>query len=233
MDRIENERTTGRCLTRSNPAGLRRSRSVRASIRLLRWMPPALKHSVSADPQVEQHQKHRTISPSPTRLPILHPPHNLRKDLKDVKEFLSEHFGSHLNRENLKNHNDHDVKVKNNLKLFNVFSKENIPYEMLLPVPQNVAPKAAALLHIPMSGVKHADERVSVDPRGNETENDDDEDNEMDDIVDFCPPPVAIHPRFLKRSMSLKDETILLPSRTATIRRGSVWANTASSKESF
>lgn len=100
--------------------GLRRTKSVRASFRMLgsRWKPTQNKNDVI-----------------------------VKADRK--KDIVFERFGKELN-EDLKNrvHNDTSLKTK----IFNGFSKENVASKTICygEVPKNVAPKAAALLQIPL-----------------------------------------------------------------------------------
>lgn len=146
--------------------GLHRSRSVRASFRLLgtRWKPP--------DKNSEQQQIIGAVK-------------------KETKDFLIEHLKS----ENIK-------KVKK------INSKENL--EDLTKIPMNVAPKAAALLQIPI--VADYSNNNKSDFSGNKK-------------------VFEIKTRILNRSISLKESN--KEPKTATIRRGSVWANSTSSKIFF
>lgn len=143
--------------------GLHRSRSVRASFRLLgtRWKPP----DKNSDQQ-----------------PIIG---GVKKETKD---FLIEHLKSE--------------KIKKNVL------KEN--FEDLTKIPLNVAPKAAALLQIPI--VANYSNNNKSEFSGNKK-------------------LFEIKTRILNRSISLKESNH--EPKTATIRRGSVWANSTSSKDFF
>lgn len=145
--------------------GLHRSRSVRASFRLLgtRWKPP--------DKNSEQQKIIGVVK-------------------KETKDFLIEHLKS----ENIK-------KVKN------INSKENM--DDLTKIPLNVAPKAAALLQIPIVGDYSNNNNNKSDFVGNKK-------------------IFEMKTRILNRSISLKESK--QEPKTATIRRGSVWANSTSSK---
>lgn len=181
-----------RRLSGSNP-GLRRSRSVRASFRLLgtRWKPP-LKKSDQSPPT-------------------------------ESSDFVFEQQKQQQQHQ----HIEHSENLKNNFKRF--FHKENqLPPKQITHItdmPQNVAPKAAAILEIPVN-CDQFNRSTSAFLLSSE------------------------HFKILKRSISLKDEdcgTRMLesklclppvttkqpppiPPRTATIRRSSVWANSTLSK---
>lgn len=146
--------------------GLHRSRSVRASFRLLgtRWKPP--------DKNSEQQAVVGAVK-------------------KETKDFLIEHLKS----ENIK-------KVKK------INLKENM--EDLTKVPLNVAPKAAALLQIPIVADYSNNNNIKSDFSANNKK------------------LFEIKTRILNRSISLKESN--QEPKTATIRRGSVWANSTSSK---
>lgn len=156
MDREKNNFSN----RRNSEKGLHRSRSVRASFRLLgtRWKPP--------DKNLDQQ-------------PII----GVKKETKD---FLIEHLKSE--------------------KIKKINSKENL--DDLTKIPLNVAPKAAALLQIPIV----ANYSNKSEFNGNKK-------------------LFEIKTRILNRSISLKESNH--EPKTATIRRGSVWANSTSSKIFF
>lgn len=169
----ENEKYIHRRLSGSN-SELRRTRSVRASFRLLgsRWKP-----------LTNRNDGKDLIKSS-------------NKDLLDTKK----------QSEKVKNQFNENGKVKTNHKYFRAFSKENVavindmPGAVLLPTNT-----ASAILKIP-AGIEEDFNR-----------------NTSDFLLS------ADNLRVLKRSLSMKS---VPPAgqRTATIRRGSVWANSASSK---
>lgn len=105
---------------------------------------------------------------------------------------------------------DGNLKIRNNLKLLQAFAKENVRTDS---VPLNVAPKAAAILQIPTAVASQSSRLVNG--------------KEVNHLI-FNGGMIPV----LKRSTSLKDEEQTLP-KTATIRRGSVWANSSSSKNNI
>lgn len=126
---------TYRRLSGSNASpGFRRTKSVRASFRMLgaRWKPVQHKNDIL-----------------------------IKKDR--TEDIVLERFGKELN-DSLKNRMQSESFLKSSTtKLFNSFaSKENVPAksqsQFYDDIPVNVAPKAAALLQIPMH--KHARDKV-------------------------------------------------------------------------
>lgn len=179
----ENEKYIHRRLSGSN-SELRRTRSVRASFRLLgsRWKPNRNNDSTS----------------------------NNNKELKSnidyqqldaIKKF-SDKVKNHLNDNNNNNNNG---KIKTNRKLFKAFSKENVIIGDMTDTALFLPPKSAAILQIPGSG----------------------EDFNRNTCQFLLSSPNL---RILKRSESMKIAAAAPAGpKTATIRRGSVWANSTSS----
>lgn len=144
---IDVDAPTYRRLSGSNAApALRRTKSVRASFRMLgaRWKPVSHKNDVL-----------------------------IKKDR--AKDIVLERFGKELN-DSLKNRMQNDSFLKSSTaKLFNSFAtKENVPSKSIFydDVPVNVAPKAAALLQIPLMNQqrdqvnnKKIDSSFSIDRR--------------------------------------------------------------------
>lgn len=127
---VEVDPTAYRRLSGSNASpGFRRTKSVRASFRMLgaRWKPVSQKNDVL-----------------------------IKKDR--TKDIVLERFGKELN-DSLKNRMQNESFLKSSTaKLFNSFAtKENIPAKSQFydNIPMNVAPKAAALLQIPLMNQEH------------------------------------------------------------------------------
>lgn len=171
----ENEKYIHRRLSGSN-SELRRTRSVRASFRLLgsRWKPLTNRNNDGKD---------------------LIQSTNSNKGVLDTKK----------PSDKVKNQLNEIGKVKTNHKYFRAFSKENVAVISVMPGVTVPTKTASAVLKI--SGIEEDFNR-----------------NTCDFLLS------ADNLRVLKRSLSMKSVPPAAGQRTATIRRGSVWANSASSK---
>lgn len=179
--------------TANGGIGLQRSRSVRASFRLLgaRWKaPPA---SVIKQPTVE-----RTAG----EVVRINTTANTATFTKRFDKQLPNKYKS-----------DHFLKTKKK-KLKSNYGRATLIEENWLPsaMPENVPPKAAAILEIPVNVDREQFNR-----------------NTSQFLMN------GVQFKFLKRSVSLTNDVAVVKDaekpRTATIRRGSVWANSTLSKD--
>lgn len=185
----ENEKYMHRRLSGSN-SELRRTRSVRASFRLLgsRWKP---NRNNSCSNNTDS-----TLSVTTSNKDYQH--------VDAIKKF-SEKVKNHLND----NNNNAAGKIKTNRKLFQAFSKENVIIRSDMTDTLFLPPKTtAAILQIPGTG----------------------EDFNRNTCKFLLSSPNL---RILKRSESMKSTAAAAGPKTATIRRGSVWANSTSSNFFF
>lgn len=175
--------------------GLQRSRSVRASFRLLgaRWKAPAA--PVIAQPQpIAERTSGEVVRINTTSNTAIF---TKRFDKQLPNKYKSAHFLKAKQK-----------KLKSNSGRATVTKENWLPTAM----PENVPPKAAAILEIPVN--------LDREQFNNNTS------QFLMNGVQF---------KFLKRSVSLNSDVAVLKDaekpRTATIRRGSVWANSTLSKD--
>lgn len=171
--------------------GLQRSRSVRASFRLLgaRWKAP----TVITQPAAEQ-----------TAGEVI------RINTTSTTSSFTKRFDKQLPH---KYKRDHFLKAKHK-KLKSNSGRAALTNENWFPtaMPENVPPKAAAILEIPVNVDREQFNR-----------------NTSQFLMN------GVQFKFLKRSVSLNSDVAVVKDaqkpRTATIRRGSVWANSTLSKD--
>lgn len=176
--------------------GLQRSRSVRASFRLLgaRWKAPTA-------PVIPQPQP--TAERTAGEVVRINTASNTASFTKRYDKQLPNKYKS-----------DHFLKAKHK-KLKSNSGRATLAKENWLPtaMPENVPPKAAAILEIPVNVDREQFNR-----------------NTSQFLMN------GVQFKFLKRSVSLTNDVAVDKDaekpRTATIRRGSVWANSTLSKDS-
>lgn len=165
--------------------GLQRSRSVRASFRLLgaRWKAPSA--AVTTERTAGEVVRINTTSNTFTK----------RYDKQLPNKYKSDHFLKAKQK-----------KLKSNVGRATLTNENWLPTAM----PENVPPKAAAILEIPVNVDREQFNR-----------------NTSQFLMN------GVQFKFLKRSVSLNNDVVKDTDkpRTATIRRGSVWANSTLSKD--
>lgn len=174
--------------------GLQRSRSVRASFRLLgaRWKAPTapvITQAQTAERRAGEVVRINTTSNTAT--------FTKRFDKQLPNKYKSDHFLKAKQK-----------KLKSNSGRTTVTKENWLPTAM----PENVPPKAAAILEIPVNLDREQFNR-----------------NTSQFLMN------GVQFKFLKRSVSLTNDVAVVKDvekpRTATIRRGSVWANSTLSKD--